>query len=130
MKLIMKESIKNNKILLVCKWIFFNLLFFIFGIFGLYFKVEWALNIFLFFLWVTVITGFMSFIPDVRKKIQERGRSVPEWMSITVDIILVCMLASVGRFVSATFWFIQISLEKYGFDTPVEEEKKEETKTT
>jgi hypothetical protein len=71
----------------------------------------------------------MSFIPDIRKKIQEKGRSVPEWVTITCDLIIVGMLASVGRFVSAAFWFIQISLEKYAFDTPVEEEKKEEIKT-
>jgi uncharacterized membrane protein len=80
----------------------------------MFLKVQWCENIFLFFIYlVFVITLIGVANKEAREKVQKQGWSVPKWISIFVDLIIVGMLAAAGRFFTAIIWFIQMTLE-YG----------------
>ena len=96
----------------VIAWIIFNGLFMIFGIAGLFLKVKWSENIFVFFVWLIFILSLIEVSnKEIKKIVQERGRVIPEWVSMTYDIIIIGMLAAAGRFVYATMWFLQMCFD-------------------
>jgi hypothetical protein len=73
------------------------------AIYGLYYHVVEAKNLLLFLVWATAIintVGAMSY--DVKVKLRKKGRSVPVWLAVTNDLIIMAALASVGMFLTAS----------------------------
>ena len=82
------------------------------AIYGLLYHVEWAKNIILFMVWAMgIITTLIFSAKDVRNEIRRKGRSVPAWVSICTDLVILIILASVGRFVTAAAMLWQMACE-------------------
>lgn len=96
-------------------WLMMNGLMVASGIYGLFYGLEWAKNIFLFLTWATVVLSILcACCKETRLAARAKGRSIPAWLSVGVDIAIAIALASVGRFVLAAAVLIQIS-----FDTAI-----------
>jgi hypothetical protein len=119
----------KDKIIKVMKFTIFNILFIVCGVNGLFYKIQWCENIFLFFIWLIFI---ISMIPLLDKKLKEaqrkEGLSVPLWLLLFKDILIVCMLAASGRFIAATAWFLHICFV-INVHTTIPEEKNESKST-
>jgi len=93
-------------------WIISHITFIIFAVEGLFFKVKWCENIFLFFIYLASVATIIVYCDKKSKeKVKNDGWAVPVWLSISVDLIIVGMLAAAGRFFTAVIWFMQMSLE-------------------
>jgi len=73
------------------------------AVLGLFYGTQWALNIMLFMVWVSCVAGTLAMLcKDAKLKSREKGRSVPAWLAISNDIVVLALLVSVGRFITAT----------------------------
>jgi len=90
----------------VILWVMTNLILLVFLYFGYFCGVEQAKNVFLFFAWFMIISTVLSTGESIKKEMAKIGRSVPVWVSVPVDFIVVISLAWNGSFVMATFWLL------------------------
>jgi hypothetical protein len=97
----------GTQLTLTCLWLFAGL--------------EWAGNLVRFYLVVVLVLSLVFVLTAPKeskafKEVQKEGRSVSKQLSITIDLITICLLASQGE-----FWFAAIALgvtglESYVFD--------------
>ena len=117
-----------NKIGRALTWILTHTLLITFGSIGMFYKVVWCENIFLFFIWLTILVTIITVgSKDLKLSAQKRGWSVPKYFSVFIDLVIVCMLAAAGRFFSAGMWFFQMALEFGIHEIKIEEGKNEKT---
>ncbi len=64
-------------------------------------RMEGARNVAIFYLWLALISSFISYAPDIRAKFQERGRGVPAALDNLVSTACIFFLAWQGHWVLA-----------------------------
>jgi hypothetical protein len=103
-------------------WYIFSIFFGCCLVAGLFYNIEWGLNIFKFYAWVNLIMTLLACAaPDeLKAKIRKEGMSVPKWLSISYDVIVTLTLAAFGMFGYATLIFLQC-LFQIGMYTSKEE---------
>jgi hypothetical protein len=73
--------------------------------------LPWAWNIFAFWFWFTTIISCGLFA-TAKKPGENRERlknpSVPVWLDVSYDVVMICALAALGSFVYATGWTFQV----------------------
>jgi hypothetical protein len=87
------------------------------AVYGLFYGIAWAKNITLFLVWtMTVMIALVSAVDEVKLEARKKGRSLPKWFSVTADLSIALMLASVGRFFSAAAMVLQTLCEMSIFE--------------
>lgn len=120
-----------NKIWKPIRWLIINGAMGYLLYLGLWGGSNAALNIALFVTWATI---FLSvFYPAAIEKAsiedcQKLTRSVPAWLDLTFDLVVCCAFASQGRFITASFWLIQMLCLQYSFYRVAEKIKEAATK--
>ena len=59
--------------------------------------------------WNCVISSFFYGTKSIQDKMDEIGRITPEWVSIPYDVVIFCLLAYGGWFVTAFGYFIHMA---------------------
>jgi hypothetical protein len=81
--------------------------------------VQWAGNLVKFWVSFVTIVLFLGLgIPDSLKSVREKGRSVPKEFSYFVGTVTICLLASQGHFLFASFYTLSVLFECAIFDFP------------
>ncbi len=97
------------KIARFIKWSALNSAFGIATYLALYKDNQMADNVMVFFMWFFGILQILApFMESARIDAKKRGRSVPEWLSVLMDMLIIASLAAFGRFVLATLWAAQM----------------------
>lgn len=69
---------------------------------GYFLGVEGAKNLFLFLVWLNLLTCLCMLNGDVQKSIREKGRSVPAWISVGYDVAMVAVMVWIGLWFTAS----------------------------
>ena len=74
--------------------------------------VGWAGNVVKFTLWYMCITFLLTNFapPPVKVTLRQKGKPVPDWLSLSFDLALAILLAAYGWFFYATLAVIQAAL--------------------
>ena len=103
-----------KKVIRIISWLLLNFAMMAILILASFFHHQWAYNIFIFLFWVNVIlTILVCLSKDVKPKIEAKGRSVPQWLSNSYDMIFVMILAYHAWFILATVCLVQALCENY-----------------
>jgi len=118
-----------EKIKRVTSWTITNSLLIVFGAYGMFLKIGWCENIFLFYIYLAFVMTLLCITNTKSKElIKERGWAVSKNLSIFVDLLMVTMLAAAGRFFTAIIWFIQMVMEISIHENEIEEVKEKKEK--
>lgn len=86
-------------------WAFFNGVLLVLLYLAFFRECLWAHRVALFYVWVCIVmTTLVLFEGKSRAAMKKRGRSVPAWMAISVDLIIAAVLAGNALYWSAGFW--------------------------
>lgn len=92
------------------RWILLNSLFVATIYYGLFEEVEGAKNVALGMAWVSI---FLSFFLPTEKAVEatkDLKRTVPAWISVTLDIVVTLAFLWCGYAVTAALYFLHILL--------------------
>lgn len=93
-------------------WIAFNSILATCVVLGIFFDIKWAENITIFIIWVVLFAWVTVLItPKERQRHFKQGRSVPKYIGISFDIILVLCLVGVGWIWTAVVHLISTLIE-------------------
>ena len=87
------------------------------AVYGLFLHVDQAKNVLLFLVWsASVMVTLAGIHEETKLKLRAKGPSVPRWLTIGNDLLIMVALASVGRFYSAAAMLWQICCEANIYD--------------
>lgn len=92
----------------VLKWFVINGLFVACMYLGFYEQHEGAYNVAMFMAWIAIVLSPLMLMGDVLKAMNKKGRSMPAWISISFDIMVVLAFVWFGALVTAIFYAIHI----------------------
>lgn len=94
----------------VLKWVIFNgaFLFLIYA--GLFNDIKGAENVVTLFAWIAIIASFFTLHDPIADAVRKKGRPVPAWLDITLDILIVAAFAWSGALITGAFLFIRMIL--------------------
>lgn len=104
----------------ILSWLWINALFVTCAVYGVLLYNKYAANLLVFSVWATAIMHTVaSHNEEVKKLARERGRPVPAWLSVTVDLIVVGIMASHNWFFTAAghLWTVCCEQAIYQKDT-------------
>lgn len=97
-----------------------EVLLFVCGVAGLNYGVTWALNLFLFLAWLrAVVMLLFVFMPSVRSTVSKKGLLLPFWLTDTLRLLIVGLLASSAFYSTAVVVFVDLCCLHAIFDTKV-----------
>jgi hypothetical protein len=95
----------------VSRYIFLNIIFFALCYFGVIEGVVGAGYVFWFIFWMMVVGSLIaSCSPQTVKKIKEKGPTVPRWIDISLNMIIVAIVVWHGHYIAGAFFVIQVCL--------------------
>jgi len=98
-------------------WYLTSIAMLVFLYYGLFQEIGWAKNVGMFLIWLAIFTHPLVYIcDDVKAKIHDMGRSVPKAVSITFDVVGICILAAAAHYVTAVLYLLACSCENSIFD--------------
>ena len=98
----------------IAKWIIVHCIFAAVIILAVFYEIKWAENISLFLIWTMLpLYLFAAINKETRKKLYEKGRSVPDNIAYCYDIALVLILVAFGWIWSGVAYFLSSSFESY-----------------
>jgi hypothetical protein len=119
------------------RWMILNGVFISAGVAGVYYKIDPAMNVFLFMAWVTSILGLFSATAvglcaslldeglnnntptthSLAKMFSGLRRSVPAWFGISFDFFILGLIVVSGHYILGIFYLIQMVCEGFIFNT-------------
>jgi hypothetical protein len=85
--------------------------------------LRWVSNLFWFYFWLSVVLATLgAFIPTVSEEARERGRSLPIWLSVGIDVAVIGLMIAFGHFFAGAAGVWQISCECAIFQKPTTKE--------
>jgi len=76
-----------------------------------YFKqVSGAENLVTFWTWYMLIMSFFTLSKEIRKKMRERGRTVPNYIEVPYDIAMVCVFIWFGEYLLGSIYLMHFAL--------------------
>jgi xanthine/uracil permease len=100
-----------DKLLILLRYIFINAFFLACIIGAIFYNIQWAKNIAIFYAVVCGVLASIIFIfilmspPGTIKSLKESKIPVPVWFDMTYDIICITIMASAGWFFISGFYF-------------------------
>lgn len=94
------------------RWILINSFIAFVAVNALYLERQWAQNLLLFAVWsYTIMVTMVVFLKESREKAKKKKFAVPQYVSVTYDLLLLIALVMCGWFVSASVWLWQMYCE-------------------
>ena len=102
----------------VTKWWLFNGAFLVLMYLAYTIKCEGAYNMLMFFSWLLIIVTLFLLNKDVEKVLLDKKtmRSVPQWLAISFDILVIGIFAWFGNFFTAIGWIIHLIIQENYFN--------------
>ena len=94
------------------KWTIVNGLFLLVFYFGYFEEVDGAKRLALFMAWVSILLSFFMCADPVVEKMKEKGRRVPEKLSVSYDLLVTCLFVWFGAWITACFYLLHIFLQE------------------
>ena len=73
-------------------------------------EIQGAQNLLVFIVWFMGVTSLATLSEDVRRKIAEKGISVPRWVDVSFDLTVTCVLVWHGWIFSALVYLFNLML--------------------
>jgi hypothetical protein len=97
-------------------WILVNGFFLLALVSGVFYNVEAAETLAIFMAWITVIFSFFLKSEHAQEEMVKQGRSVPKYVDMVFDIIIVGILIYGGWWITSLMYLIHISLFQQAWD--------------
>ena len=101
----------------VAKWGIFNGAFLVLMYLAYTIECVGAYNMLMFFSWLLIISTLFLLNKDVQMALIEKRitRSVPQWVNVSFDILVISVFSWFGNFFTAIGWFVHLLIQESYF---------------